>query len=118
MSPCLRNAKSPREAHASAWAERVKRGGFEGESLFKVADHSQKRGCMDSNAANARAPLGRAAALICIVALAATMGIFGAHLLPHDWRVQVRPASLQSTAELLGRSASGPASFADIVDAV
>jgi serine protease Do len=72
---------------------------------------------MDSNAANARASLSGAAALICIIALAAAMGIFGAHLLPPDWRVQVRPASLQSTAALFGGSASGPASFADIVDA-
>jgi serine protease Do len=73
---------------------------------------------MDNNAAKARAPRRRAAVLVCIIALAAAMGIFGAHLLPHDWRVPVRPASLQSTAAFLGRSASGPASFADIVDAV
>src|SRR5439155_637337 len=46
---------------------------------------------------------------------AAAVGIFGAHLIPHDW---VRPAALQSTAALFGRSPSGPASFADIVDAV
>jgi serine protease Do len=70
---------------------------------------------MDNNAAIARAPLGRAAALICTIALAAAVGIFGAHLLPPDWPVQVRQ---QSTAALLGGSASGPASFADIVDAV
>jgi serine protease Do len=73
---------------------------------------------MDHNAANARAPLGRAAALSCIIALAAAVGLFAAHLLPHEWRVQVRPAALLSTAALLGGNASGPASFADIVDAV
>src|SRR5919198_1621773 len=73
---------------------------------------------MDHNAANARAPLGRAAALSCIIALAAAVGLFAAHLLPPEWRVQVRPAALLSTAALLGGNASGPASFADIVDAV
>ena len=73
---------------------------------------------MDSNAAKTRAPRRRAAALVCIIALAAAVGIFGAHLIPHDWRAPVRPALLQSTAALFGHSASGPASFADIVDAV
>jgi serine protease Do len=68
---------------------------------------------MDSTAAKTRAPRRRAAALVCIIALAAAAAVT-----LHDWRAPVRPASLQSTAALFGRSASGPASFADTVDAV
>jgi serine protease Do len=76
---------------------------------------------MDSNAARARASHRPAAALVCVVALAAAVGVFGvfgAGLIPHDWQAPVRPASLHSTAALFGHSASGPARFADIVDAV
>jgi hypothetical protein len=69
---------------------------------------------MDSNAAKTRAPRRRAAALVCIIALAAAVGIFGAGLIPHDWRAPVRPAAMQSTAALFGRSPSGPASFAHV----
>ena len=73
---------------------------------------------MDSNVAKTRAPHRHAVALVCSIALAAAVGVFSAHLIPPDWRAPVRPASPHSTAALFGRSASGPASFADIVDVV
>src|SRR2546430_252222 len=75
---------------------------------------------MDNNnatAARTRAPV-RVAVFVCIVALAAAAGVSGARLVPHEWRASLRSASLQSPAALFGRSGSGPASFADIVDAV
>jgi serine protease Do len=81
----------------------------------------EQRGCMDNNSATAaktRAPARRVAVLVCVIALAAAAGVFGARLVPHDWRASLQSASLQSSAALFGRTGSGPAGFADIVDAV
>jgi serine protease Do len=58
-------------------------------------------------------PARRAVVLASVVAFAAVAGGFGAHLVPNDWR-----PSHQSHGETTGRTNSGPAGFADTVDAV
>jgi serine protease Do len=76
---------------------------------------------MDNTKATAekgRARGRRAAILVCIIALAAAAGASAARLAPHDWPASLRSASLWPSALLFGRGSSGPASFADVVDAV
>jgi serine protease Do len=58
-------------------------------------------------------PARRAVVLASVVAFTAVAGGFGAHLAPRDWR-----ASYQSHGETIGQTNSGPAGFADTVDAV
>src|SRR5262249_18680375 len=78
-----------------------------------------QRGRMDDqNPTATKRPSGRPAVLFCIIALAAAAGASATRLVPDGWRVPVHSASLQSAAALFGRSASGPASFADIAEAV
>jgi len=71
---------------------------------------------LDNNVAKTRAPY-RSAVLICVIALAFAAAISAARLVPHDWRAPLHSASLRSAA-LFGRGSLGPASFADVVDAV
>jgi serine protease Do len=72
----------------------------------------------DTAPAKTRASAARISALVCLVVLAAAAGHFGARLVPADWRPSVQSAPLRSAALLFGRGSSGPAGFADIVDAV
>ena len=71
----------------------------------------------DQNPTATKRPSGRPAVLVCSIALAAAAGA-SASLVPDDWRAPVHSASLQSAAALFGRSASGPTSFANVVEAV
>src|SRR5262249_2494210 len=71
----------------------------------------------DQNPTATKRPSGRPAVLVCSIALAAAAGA-SASLVPDGWRAPVPSASLQSAAALFGRSASGPTSFADVVEAV
>src|SRR5262249_60485311 len=71
----------------------------------------------DQNPTATKRPSGRPAVLVCSIALAAAAGA-SASLVPDDWRAPVHSASPQSAAELFGRSASGPTSFANVVEAV
>jgi serine protease Do len=72
----------------------------------------------DQNPTATKRPSGRPAVLFCMIALAAAAGASATRLLPDGWRVPLHSASLPSAAALFGRTASGPASFADIVEAV
>ena len=65
-----------------------------------------------------RAPSLRAAVLVCIVAFAAAAGASAVRLAPQDWPTSLRTASLWPSDLLVGRGSSGPAGFADIVEAV
>ncbi len=60
----------------------------------------------------------RAAVLVCIIAFAAAAGASAARLAPHDWPASLRSAWPRSSASLFSRGSPGPASFADVVDAV
>jgi serine protease Do len=72
----------------------------------------------ENHTAAKKAPSRSAATLVCIIVLAAGAGASAARLAPHDWPASLRSASLWPSALLLGRGSSGPASFADVVDAV
>jgi serine protease Do len=72
----------------------------------------------DTAPAKMRASAARVSALVCVVVLAAAAGAFAAHLVPANWRPSVQSAPLRSAALLFGRTSSGPAGFADIVDVV
>src|SRR5262245_20583540 len=78
------------------------------------------RGCMDHDTAPAkpRISAGRISAFACVVVLAAAAGVLGAQLIPPNWHPAAQSVPLRSAALLFGRSSSGPAGFADIVDMV
>src|SRR5262249_20046512 len=79
----------------------------------------EQRGCMDHDTAPAKPrAFARISAFVCVVVLAAAAVVFGAQLIPGNWRPSVQSVPLRSAALLFGRSSSGPAGFADIVDAV
>src|SRR6266446_4066 len=79
-----------------------------------------QRGCMhDRNRTAAKKSRSRrAAVLVCIIAFAAAAGASAARLAPHDWPASLRSAWPRSSASLFSRGSPGPASFADVVDAV
>src|SRR5262249_4685113 len=115
---------SPRHCHwgapgRSSGTRRALWGDFFFKSPTSAKDtFARQRGRMDDqNPTAMKRPSGRPAVLVCSIALAAAAGA-SASLVPDGWRAPVHSASLQSAAALFGRSASGPTSFADVVEAV
>jgi len=72
----------------------------------------------DTAPAKPRISAGRISAFACVVVLAAAAGVLGAQLIPPNWHPAAQSVPLRSAALLFGRSSSGPAGFADIVDMV
>jgi serine protease Do len=67
--------------------------------------------------AKPRASAARISALVCVVLAATAATLLGAGLVPANWH-SAPSVPLRSAALLFGHSSPGPATFADIVDAV